>query len=274
MNAGLEITVTHFTNLAAASKTETHKPWTEFVDEIENVRRYTSKAACPLFKLATFGDRRSSLNSLRHDSNVLAVSGLEGDYDSGIVSIAEAGERLMFAGVEAVLYSSPSNTDQAPRWRVVCPFSHEYPPAERRRFVARLNGVLGGILAPESFALSQAYYVGRVNGSPYLTRHVGGRGIDELDDIAVDSAPKQGKARGENAKQARDSDPVIKRLRDRGMVKRDRSDGGVDIVCPFEGSHTAAGGESATTYFAAHTGGFAKGSFVCAHYGERDRSKW
>lgn len=262
------VTFTRFNDLAGASKKEFRKTWAEFTGDIENAHQYENKAACPLIKLATFGEQRTANNSLRHDANVLTVSGLEGDYDDGVVTIDEAAEKLVFAGVTAMFYTSPSHTDQAPRWRVVCPLSREYPPAERRRFVARLNGVLGGILAPESFALSQVYYIGRVNGSPYATRSVDGLCIDvidELDGIAIDNAPKEGKPRGEKAREARDADPVIARLRERGMVKRDRQDGGVDIVCPFESSHTAPGGDGATTYFAAHTGGFARGHFVCKH---------
>lgn len=262
------VTFTRFNDLAGASKKEFRKTWAEFTGDIENAHQYENKAACPLIKLATFGEQRTANNSLRHDANVLTVSGLEGDYDDGVVTIDEAAEKLVFAGVTAMFYTSPSHTDQAPRWRVVCPLSREYPPAKRRRFVARLNGVLGGILAPESFALSQVYYIGRVNGSPYATRSVDGLCIDvidELEGIAIDNAPKEGKQRGEKAREARDADPVIARLRERGMVKRDRQDGGVDIGCPFESSHTAPGGDGATTYFAANTGGFAKGHFKCMH---------
>lgn len=266
--ADSQVTFTRFNDLAGANKKEFRKTWAEFTGDIENAHQYDSKSDCPLIKMAKFGEQRTANNSLRHDANVLTVSGLEGDYDGGVVTIEAAAEKLVCAGATAMFYTSPSHTDQAPRWRVVCPLSREYPPAERRRFVARLNGVLGGILAPESFALSQVYYIGRVNGSPYATRSVDGLCIDvidELDGIAIDNAPREGRARGEKAKQARDTDPVIARLRERGRIKRDRSDGGVDIVCPFESSHTAPGGESATTYFAAHTSGYAQGHFVCKH---------
>jgi Protein of unknown function (DUF3987) len=266
--AEMEITFTIFPNVAASSKKEIRKSWGELGSDIQDAHQYASKAACPLIKLGQFGDQRTTENCLRHNANVRAVNGIEGDYDGEIVTMAQAVEKLTWAGIEAVFYTSPSHTDQAPRWRVLCPFACERPPQERRRFLARLNGVLGGILASESFVLSQAYYFGRVNGSPYATQRVEGRCIDELDEldsIAIDNAPKEGKTRGEKTQEASDSDPVIARLRERGMVKRERSDGGVDIICPFDDSHTTAGGDSATVYFAAHTGGFVKGHFDCKH---------
>ena len=269
MNAAqLEISFTVFSDLKAFNKKECHKSWDEITDDIQNANQYASKSACPLIKLATFGDQRTAQSSLRHDANVLAVSGIEGDYDGEKVTIAEAAEILTFTGIEAMLYTSPSHTDQAPRWRVLCPLSQEYPPQERRRFVARLNGILSGNLAPESFALSQTYYFGHVTGSPYDTRRVEGRFIDELDELdtnAIDNAPKEGTARGKKTEEARNNDPVISRLRERGLVTRDRQDGGVDITCPFDDFHTTGGGDSATVYFAPHTNGYAKGHFVCKH---------
>ena len=269
MNAAQsEITFTVFSDVKAFTKSEFHKNWDELVGRIQTPGVYPNKEKCPLIKLATFGEQRTDRNSLRHDANLIAVTGIEGDYDAEVIRMDDAAEKLTFAGIEAVFYTSPSHTEQAPRWRVLCPLSHEYPPQDRRRFVARLNGVLRGILAPESFTLSQSYYCGRVDDSPYASRRVEGRCIDELDEldsIAIDDTTKAGKTRSEKANEARDRDPIIARLRERGLVKRNRPDGGVDIFCPFEDSHTAPGGDSATVYFAPHTNGFAKGHFDCKH---------
>ena len=46
------------------------------------------------------------------------------------------------------------------------PLSQNYPPEVREKFVARVNGLFGGKLAPESFVLSQAYLYGSVNNNP------------------------------------------------------------------------------------------------------------
>jgi hypothetical protein len=124
---------------------------------------YPSKEHCPFMKLAVFGDRRTDLRSLRHNANVISISGVEGDYDGEQVPLSEAAALLRAAGVKAILYTSPSHRPEAPRWRVLVPLSRPASP-DARRALARVNGVLGGILSKESFTLSQSYYYGRVAG--------------------------------------------------------------------------------------------------------------
>jgi hypothetical protein len=54
--------------------------------------------------------------------------------------------------------------------------------------VARLNGVVGGILGPESFTLSQSYYLGHVTGKEFRHAVIEGDyidGCDELDKGAI-----------------------------------------------------------------------------------------
>jgi hypothetical protein len=122
----------------------------------------SSKSGLPLLKLARFGTVRSSDGSLRHDGNVTAVSGVEGDYDRGNMPLNEARNRLDDAGIKYLAYTTPSNVLAKPRWRVLTPFSRELPPAVRSKMVDRLNGVLGGALSRESWTLSQAFFYGRV----------------------------------------------------------------------------------------------------------------
>ena len=105
---------------------------------------------------------RSPQGSLRHDANVISVSGCEGDYDGGEMELAEAKRRLDDAGLAHLIYTSPSHKLAAPRWRVLLPFSRELPPGRRSKMVDRVNGGLGGVLARESWSLSQAFYYGRV----------------------------------------------------------------------------------------------------------------
>jgi hypothetical protein len=66
-----------------------------------------------------------------------------------------------------LIYTTPSHTSEAPRWRVLAPLSAENEPACRRKFVLRLNTALGGVLARESFTLSQVFYFGKVDGQDY-----------------------------------------------------------------------------------------------------------
>ncbi|MFL5255854.1 MAG: hypothetical protein ACJ8AI_23740, partial [Rhodopila sp.] len=88
------------------------------------------------------------------------------------------------AGVAGMLYTSPSHSEDAPRWRILCPVSADRAPDRREPLLARLNGVLGGVLAPESFTLSQSYYFGSVNSNPsHRVELIDGAYLDERNDL-------------------------------------------------------------------------------------------
>jgi len=97
---------------------------------------------------------------------VLAISGIEADYDGEAMPFDDAVEVLTKAGVSAILYTSPSHTEDTPRWRVLCPTSRELPPERRDKLMGRLNGLFRGCFSGESWTLSQSYYFGSVNSNP------------------------------------------------------------------------------------------------------------
>lgn len=182
------ITITVFRDEHARSKGDGTTSLRAFAGRV-HLDTASSKAQLPWLKLAQFGNVATTKGSFRNNANVLAIDGIEGDYDSGSVSIPQAATMLQTAGVAALLYSSPSHTPESPRWRVLCPLSASAGPDERERLCARLNGALGGLLAGESFTLSQSYYFGRVDGgaAPELVM-VEGRALDaatELDATAI-----------------------------------------------------------------------------------------
>jgi hypothetical protein len=127
-----------------------------------------SKADLPWVKLAKLGPTPSEHGSYRYDANVVELSGAEGDYDGTDISIEDTADLLIAADIECVL----SETATPGHWRVWLPASKSYSgtPDElrtvRAQWVARVNGVLGGILARESFVLSQAFYIGGITGQP------------------------------------------------------------------------------------------------------------
>jgi Primase C terminal 2 (PriCT-2) len=184
------VIVTFFPDYGAATKREQQMTLDELAALIRNATAPT-KEALPWLKFAKFGEVRTARNrSLRHNANVQAVTGILVDYDGERMALDEAVERLDKAGITAIVYTSPSHTEEGPRWRIGCPFSGELPPCEHGRMVARLNGLLGGVLAPESWTLSQAYYYGRVHGNPaHRVEIVDGTATidlaDELDEIAA-----------------------------------------------------------------------------------------
>lgn len=169
----------------------------ELFEYIKSAGPYQRKDLCPWVKLATFGNLRSGKNSLRNNANVMTITGVEGDYDLEQIQPEHAIEMLERAQVRAIVYTSPSHTSERPRWRVLAPLSKEHSPSTRSALLARINGVLGGILAGESFTLSQSYYFGRVEGVEYkilatyddLTE---GWCVDELDELDNTAIRKQG----------------------------------------------------------------------------------
>ena len=149
--------------------------------EIERVIRavppVTEKDALALLKMARFGDKRSAKNALRHDDNVLEVTGIIAEYDGEWVPMSAAADALSAAGIAALLYTSPNHqivnppkSFGGPRWRVLttlaCPLAGAVPElrAAHRHWCGVLNAVLGGVLSVESFTLSQSYYFGRLAG--------------------------------------------------------------------------------------------------------------
>ena len=137
-----------------------------------------AKAGLPLLKLATFGTIPTPKGSLRHNANMLEVTGVEGDYDGEVVTPIEAAERLQQAGVAGFIYTSPSHRPEAPRWRVLVPLSAPLPADNRDALCAQLNGVLGGILGKESFTRSQSFYFGQVVGVTFESHLVDGWALD------------------------------------------------------------------------------------------------
>lgn len=145
-----------------------------------------SKADLPLVKLARFGNVPTTNNALRHDANVLEVTGTELDYDAGEVTFEEAVHRAREAGVECLIHTSASHTREHPRWRVLAPFRRSctgsvgYMRDHRAACTRKLAELLGVTANNESLKLSQAFYFGRVEGVPYQYSMVRGTRIDEM----------------------------------------------------------------------------------------------
>ena len=200
----LEVAVTVFQNIGCSKATQISKPWPEICEMLREPDIISNgKLSAPMIKLATFGEERNpndqqpdfDKRSLRYSGNLLKVSGIEADYDAGVMPMEEAVKLLENAGVRALLYSSwgdglvePPKYLGGPRWRVMAPFSRELPPEQRAQMVARLNGALGGVLADESFTLAQGFFIGARPGGDYKCKVTfrdpcGGEPIDTLDTL-------------------------------------------------------------------------------------------
>jgi len=177
------LAVTFFTDAAARTKREELYSLRSLATRI-NAITAARKTGLPWLKLARFGQLRTDKGSLRHDANVITISGIEADYDGGAMTVDEACELLNQQGLAAVVYTSPSHTEDAPRWRVLCPLSEEMAPDRREKMVGRLNGLFHGIFSGESFTLSQSFYYGSVNHNPsHRVKLIEGLAIDLNDDL-------------------------------------------------------------------------------------------
>ena len=79
--------------------------------------------------------------------------------------------------------------------------------------------------------------------------------------------------RGARLREVVAEDPIAKALYDQGLVKSQRPDGALNIVCPFEDEHSTKSNESSTVYFPPNTGGYAVGNFKCLHASCADRTR-
>jgi len=206
------LAITFFEDEKARKKSEVEWTLPDLAEEIL-IEGAPTREALPWLKLATFGEVRSKKGkSLRTNENVLAISGVELDYDAGRLTFDEGVARMQAAGLRALIYTTPSyQKGVREKWRVLCPTSELLPPGERTKLVATLKGVIGGGIDDASFTLSQSFYYGRVNGNPdHRVEVVEGDFIDLRPDLAAGAIgpdPK-GKSNG-TVKQAELNGPSV-----------------------------------------------------------------
>jgi hypothetical protein len=181
-----KIVVTTFRDQLAKERKRQH--WS--IPELREIVLKTgadTKKKLPWLKCADFGEKGTPKGSLRHDANVVSVSGVELDYDAKLISIEEVVATLKESGIRALAYTSPSNTKTEFKWRVVAPFSKELPPHEREKYAKRLGGALGITFDRASFTLSQSFYYGKARDNVEADHKafvVDGDFIDLRDDLS------------------------------------------------------------------------------------------
>ena len=200
---------TEFKDKSGATKYDHEGSWSDLIQRLRTVGTFPDKSRCPWIKVATFGGKKSPGGSLRSNENVLLVYGVEGDYDGEVISISAAKSTLESLEIKAAFYPSPSSTVDKPRWRVICPLSAPCKPDARNALVARLNGVLDGVLAHESFTLSQGYFFGATQGNDYRVETTfddaaSGTCIDLLHDLDRNAIGKKVVSAGAQLKVADD----------------------------------------------------------------------
>lgn len=184
-----ELKITIFSDIKARTKKEI----TLTEDIINGSLERATKKNLPLLKMGTFGDERTIKGALRHDANLLSITGVELDYDEGKVSFQDAMEKLELYGVKALGYTSPSYRRDHPKWRILLPFSQEYTGSiDFMRSlslgaVAEVEDLLHITFPTESKKLSQSFFFGRArDAQEYDWRITDGDPIDiVVDDLAA-----------------------------------------------------------------------------------------
>ena len=192
----------------------------------EHIRKQTaaSKMELPWLKLAVFGNKRSEKNCLRTNENVLQITGIEVEHDAGEIAFDTALAVMLKAGIRCMLYTSPSYVPATKeRWRILVPLSQNHPPETREKFVARINGLFGGKLAPESFVLSQAYLYGSVNNPDHRVEVIDGEFLDLRDDLYAGSIFKDGSRVGKRPRNVTTSTARVRSTGPARMTTRSRS---------------------------------------------------
>lgn len=98
--------------------------------------------------------------------------------------------------------------------------------------------------------------------------------LDKRFSVAPAAEGKVGVSKLDRVRAAMHSDPVAEHMFVNSMVRSQDRDGKLHIVCPWTAEHTteAHDGDTSTTYWPAHTGGYINGHFKCLHAHCMDRT--
>jgi hypothetical protein len=122
----------------------------------------------PMVLGARLGNTRDPKSkSLKIRENVVAITALFADIDGdyGHLTPEEAAEKAVGVGAAAIVFPTKRHTPEAPRLRCVVPLSREHSVNQLEPLLARLNGLLGGVISPDSADPERGYFYGRFEGT-------------------------------------------------------------------------------------------------------------
>lgn len=301
--------LTRFSDLSGNDPLEITLAWAGLKRMFVNMApKYVAKDAMPLISGGKFGTQFTAKGSARHDGNVLCIRVLVVDVDDWPFPVEEAMERLRLAGVAAVLFTTPShmvvkgNGIAGARFRLVLPLSTPTDHAGMTVAMNRVNELLDGHVAPESWKPAQSYYCGRLLHGPWFTDSCEGQFIDLATHIkerassqpipvkafvhqAVNAAVPVGAGAGSGSGSgagftfptAPAAQPVgrgrpnkqtafmIGRMKAKGLFIGLQADGSVWMKCPFCHLHSTKDTPGDCAWFPPHTLGYSRGHFKCMH---------
>lgn len=184
--------------------------------------------------------------------------------------------RLILAGFSGFGYTTASHKPDAPRARAILEATREMTRDERVRVCmavqARIERDIEGIKFDASvYRGEQPVFTPMIESADYLFY---GEPVDV--DLMLRDAPeiKDGASTTKNIAQISSTDPVLRELIARSMVKRDLGKGRFAVHCPCADEHSGPSeSETATVYTLPKFNGFDFGNFTCLHDHCRDRSQ-
>lgn len=300
--------LTRFADLSGSNPVEVAILWAVLKRMFVNMApKYAKKEDMPLISGAKFGTVCTAKGSFRHDGNVVMVRVLVVDVDDWPFPIEEAMERLRLAGVAAVLFTTPGhmvakkNGLACPRFRVLLPLSQPLDHAGMTMAMNRVNELLDGHVAPESWKPAQSYYIGRLLVGEWFTDSCEGEFIDLAAHIAERpssqpiplkafvqlgapavapaQAPASGGAGGGafsfptapsaaptgRGRPNKHTGYMIGRMKAKGLFLSLQADGTVWMKCPFCHLHSTKDTPGDCVWFPPHTLGYSRGHFKCLH---------
>jgi hypothetical protein len=177
----------------------------------------------------------------------------------------------------AFAYTTSSHTPESPRARAILEASREMTREERIRVCmavqARIERDIQGIKFDASvYRGEQPFFTPMFTSTDYFFE---GEPIDV--DAMLAEAPElkpEGASTAKNLAQISSTDPVLRELLARSMVKRDLGGGRFAVHCPCADEHSGPSeSETATVYTLPKFNGFDMGNFTCLHDHCRDRSQ-
>lgn len=193
LDAVLTVPIAHITRWPSLTDTQgapNQQPWPEFFSALSAPRKFLGDHRHPGWSAAVFDP------PVRVDANVVGLSALVLDYDAG-TSIADAAD--LWADYYGFLHTTRKHTPDAPRFRVVLPFTRIITPAEYAvvwRWAAKIADHAGQRVDQSTKNPGRFWYLpGTLTGDAPETLTLTGAVLDPDPLIAADSYERNEHAR-------------------------------------------------------------------------------
>lgn len=170
------VTLTRFGSTRSTQGSRETASWQSVCQAVVQPQTFEDAKALPLVSFGTYpNDSRAA------GSQPETITAVAGDYDGEEMSFDEAVSLLSKAGLASAVHTTKRHTPATPRWRVIAPLKCPISADQYWGLVARLDALLGRVLAPESYQATRCYFFGAVRDTEYRAMQTAGQCLDELE---------------------------------------------------------------------------------------------